>query len=193
MKYCNIFIYWEYYLKEKQFEIKIIDNAGKIEEKIINNELLKKDKVEVDNFKLNEVGEEYNFDFLHIKTRNIKGNNAFYVVDERKVGEIDIDLPVSILQDKEKKDFYYYVYLKSDYFNKFLNQSRTELNLPNKEKDNLITENKIIEKLQEKVNKFLEYEIDILNDKKEEKIIKVLLDEKNNKTTNNKSIHRYYF
>ena len=79
--------------QKKEFEIKIIDDSGKISEQIINTTKLKFDKVTKENFTIRDPFgfdemREFVFDILHIKTGNIKGNKAFYVVDERSAGEI---------------------------------------------------------------------------------------------------------
>jgi hypothetical protein len=131
------------------------------------------------------------FDILHIKTRNIKGNKAFYVVDERSAGEIKkINMPPCLLADATGYKFNYYVYLKSDFFGKFLNESRTKLSLPSENKSSnriFLTEEKILKHFQEKINTFLEYELAILEKETEKKIGAVLTDDKNNRTANNKS------
>jgi hypothetical protein len=75
----NHFYIFLYFLLEqkKEFEIKIIDDSGKISEQIINTEKLKADKVKKDLFTIRDsfsfdgMGTVV-FDILHIKTRNIK-------------------------------------------------------------------------------------------------------------------------
>jgi hypothetical protein len=187
-----------YYLleKKKKFEIKIIDDSGKVSEEVINSAKLKTDKVKRESFiirdpsSFDEMG-TVSFDILHIKTKNIKGNKALYVVDERSAGEITkLNMPPSLLEDAEGHTFYYNVYLKSDFFNKFLNESRTRLSIPTESRNpnrKFLTEERIIERLQEKINLFLEYELSVLEEKTEERISKTLTDDKNNLTTNNKS------
>jgi hypothetical protein len=193
----NHFYIFLYFLLEqkKSFEIKIIDDSGKISEQIINAAKLKADKVEKDRFTIRDPFgfngmSEVVFDILHIKTRNIKGNKAFYVVDERSAGEIKkLNMPPSLLEDASGYTFNYYVYLKSDFFGKFLNESRTKLSLPSENKSSnrfFLTEEKILKHFQEKINTFLEYELGILEKKTEEKINNVLKSEKNNRTVNNK-------
>jgi hypothetical protein len=134
------------------------------------------------------------FEIMHIKTKNIEDNKAFYVVDEREAGEIDkMDLPPNLLQDADGFDYYYYLYLKSPFFNRFLNESRTKLNLPkdnSKHGSEFITEEKIKARLKDKINEFLKYELEILDHKKEKFVDEVLGDENNNKATNAKS-YRY--
>ena len=187
-----------YYLLEnkKHFEIKIIDDSGKVSEEVINSAKLQKDIVVRDNFSLTDpasfegIGTVL-FEILHIKTKNINGNKAFYVVDERSAGEITkLIMPPSLLEDVNGQTFYYHIYLKSSFFNKFLNDSRTKLSIPAESKNSnkrYFTEEKIIDSLQRKINSFLEYELNILNGKKEAKINKTLSDDKNNRTINNKS------
>ena len=194
----NHFYIHLYYLleQEKEFEIKIIDDGEKVTEEIINSAKLKCDKVTKDNFSIrdpqgfDEMG-TVSFDILHIKTKNIKGNKVFYVVDERSAGEIrKIDMPPSALEDKTGYSYNYYVYLKSDFFNKFLNESRTKLSLPTESKKsnkNFITEDTIVERLQGKIDTFLEYELGILRVKTEQKISETLVKDENNRTANNKS------
>jgi hypothetical protein len=194
----NHFYIFLYYLLErtKEFEIRIIDDSGKVTEELINSAKLKKDKVKKDSFSIYDpqgfagMG-TVSFDILHIKTKNIKGNKAFYVVDERSAGEIKkIDMPPSFLEDKTGYTYNYYVYLKSDFFSKFLNESRTKLSLPSEGKKpnkNFITEDKIVERLQEKIDAFLEYELAVLKTKAEREISKALADDKNNRTASNKS------
>jgi hypothetical protein len=194
----NHFYIFLYFLleHEKEFEIKIIDDSGKISEQIINTAKLKTDKVKKeaftmrDPFGFNGMGEVV-FDVLHIKTRNIKGNKAFYVVDERSAGEIKkLNMPPCLLEDATGYTFNYYVYLKSDFFGKFLNDSRTKLYLPSENKSSnriLLTEEKILKHFQENINAFLEYELGILEKETEKKISAVLKDGKNNRTANNKS------
>ena len=187
-----------YYLmdKKKKFEIKIIDDSGKIADRVINNKKLKKDKVTKDKFEIIDTSAfegmgTVSFDILHIKTQNIEGNCAYYVVDERSAGTVPkLDLPPCVLKDAEGNTFYYFVYLKSVFFNSFLNESRTELTLPTENKNpdkRFFAEEKIIEHLQEKVNKFLEYELSILENETIKKINTALTEEKNNKISNNKS------
>jgi hypothetical protein len=194
----NHFYIFLYYLLEnkKEFEIKIIDDSGKISEAIINSEKLKADKVKKDNFTIQDSSSlegmgKVSFDVLHIKTKNIKGNKAFYVVDERSAGEIKkVDMPPCLLEDSDGNNFYYYVYLKSDFFNSFLNESRTKLSIPTESKNTdkrFFTEEKIIGYLQEKINAFLEYELSILEKETEMKISNALSKDKNNQTINNKS------
>ena len=194
----NHFYIHLYYLleQEKEFEIKIIDDGEKVTEEIINSAKLKGDKVTKDNFAIRDpqgfdgIG-TVSFDILHIKTKNIKGNKVFYVVDERSAGEIrKINMPPSLLEDKTGYTYNYYVYLKSDFFNKFLNESRTKLSLPTESKKsnkNFITEDTIVERLQGKIDTFLEYELGILRVKTEQKISETLVKDENNRTVNNKS------
>ncbi|GHV86802.1 hypothetical protein AGMMS50255_0980 [Spirochaetia bacterium] len=194
----NHFYIFLYFLLEqnKKFEIKIIDDSGKISEEIINTEKLKADKVKKDSFIIHDpsafegVG-TVTFDILHIKTRNIKGNKAFYVVDERSAGEIKkLDIPQCLFKDSAGNKFYYYVYLKSGFFNRFLNESRTKLSIPaegKKSEKKLITEEVILRRLQEKIDTFLEYELSVLEKETEKRIDTILTDDKNNRTVNNKS------
>lgn len=75
--------------------------------------------------------ETVTFYIHHIKTKNIKDNKAFYVVDERSAGEIKkLNMPPYLLEDANKYSFNYYVYLKSEFFGKFLDESCTKLSLP---------------------------------------------------------------
>jgi hypothetical protein len=194
----NHFYIFLYFLLEqkKEFEIKIIDDSGKISEQIINTSKLKADKVKKETFTIRDpfsfdgMGEVV-FDVLHIKTKNIKGNKAFYVVDERSAGEIKkLNMPPCLLEDAAGYTFNYYVYLKSDFFGKFLNDSRTKLSLPSENKSSnriFLTEEKILKYIQEKINTFLEYELGILEKETEKKISTALTDDKNNRTANNKS------
>ena len=194
----NHFYIFLYFLLEqkKEFEIKIIDDSGKISEQIINTSKLKADKVKKeiftirDPFSFNGMG-DVAFDILDIKTKNIKGNKAFYVVDERSAGEIKkLNMPPCLLEDSAGYTFNYYVYLKSDFFGKFLNDSRTKLSLPSENKNSnrvFLTEEKIVKHIQEKINTFLQYELEILEKETEKKISAALTDDKNNRTANNKS------
>jgi hypothetical protein len=192
----HFYVHLHYLLEQKKkFEIRLIDDGG-ISEGIINTSKLEQDTVAHDNFVIRDssgLGDINNiqFNIVHIKTMNIENNKAFYVVDERSAGEINnLDLPPGILEDKNGKKYYYNIYLKSSYFNKFLNESRTILSLPSDKRE---TENKYITKelieqrLKEKAEEFLQYEIGILNQKNEQKVITVLSDEHNNKITNNKA------
>jgi hypothetical protein len=185
IKHFYIFLY---YLKDndKSFSIKINDDGGKIITKEINNKLLENDKIQKDTFKLNEFGTLYDFEITHIKTTNIANNNSFYVADMRSVDNNILKLPPTSLKDKDGNTFNYYVYLKSDFFNKFLNTSRTEINLPTEENPNCIYKKQILEKLQEKVIIFLEFEYQELY-KKEEDLIKEILQRKNNNIIFNNS------
>jgi hypothetical protein len=194
----NHFYIFLYFLLEqnKKFEIKIIDDSGKISEEIINEKKLKADKIKKDSFIIRDPSgfgemEPVTFDILHIKTKNIEGNKAFYVVDERSAGEIKkIDIPQCLFEDTNGSTFYYFVYLKSDFFNRFLNESRTKLSIPTEGKKNIkkfITEEEIIKRLQRNIEKFLEYELSILETQIEKKISKILTDDDNNLTVNNKS------
>jgi hypothetical protein len=194
----NHFYIFLYFLLEqkKEFEIKIIDDSGKITEQIINTTKLKADRVKKDRFTIRDpfcfdgIG-TVAFDILHIKTKNIKGNKAFYVVDERSAGEIKkLNMPPCLLEDETGYTFNYSVYLKSDFFGKFLNDSRTKLSLPSENKNPnriFFTEEKILKHIQENINTFLEYELGILEKETEKKISAALTDDKNNRTTNNKS------
>jgi hypothetical protein len=194
LKHFYIFLY---YLLEKgkDFEIKLVDDSGKISEQIINAQKLKKDKVKrekfeiKDNLKLDGFDNIVEFEVLHIKTKNIEDNKAFYIVDERSAGEINnLNLPPSVLRDKDNFDYHYYVYLKSGYFKRFLNESRTKLSLPQKDTNgSFITEEKIEGLLKEKIVSFLKYEIELLDKENEEKIKRILTDPKNNKVVNNKA------
>jgi hypothetical protein len=113
------------------------------------------------------------------------------VVDERSAGEIrKLNIPPCLLEDATGYTFNYYVYLKSNFFGKFLNESRTKLSLPSGSKSPsriFLTEEEILRHFQEKINTFLEYELGILEKETEKKISAVLTDDKNNRTANNKS------
>ena len=187
-----------YYLLERniEFEIKVLNDSGELSEQIINSDKLKNDIVKKVSFDLVDPDAFDNmntntFEVIHIKTKNVKGNKAFYVVDERSAGEIKkLDIPPGMLEDSTGKTFYYYVYLKSSFFNKFLNDSRTKLSLPSDAKNkgkNYFTEDKILMKLQENVNSYLKYELTILEKKIEEKISNTLTNNKYNKICNNKN------
>ncbi|MDR0908404.1 MAG: hypothetical protein LBM77_01435 [Spirochaetaceae bacterium] len=175
--------------KNKKFTVKFIDDNGKISAITIDNARLSLDTIKNDGFTINnpdsfEGFSDIKFDIVHIKSRNIADNKAFYVVDERSAGEISgINLPPTTakLQDENGNIFFYYVYLKSEYFHNFLNDSRTTLSLPNKN----IEEIKV--KLQQHIDKFLEYELNILNQKNENNVIRVLHEDALNKTANNKA------
>jgi hypothetical protein len=187
-----------YYLleKKKKFEIKIVDDSGKITETVINDVKLKNDKIKKDSFKITDpasldgLGAE-SFEILHIKTLNIKANKAFYVVDERSAGEIPkLNLPPCVLKDEDGNTFNYFVYLKSDFFNSYLNDSRTKLSLPTESRNpqkRFFTEERIIEHLQRKIDSFLEYELKILEKETTKKISETLSEDKNNSISNNKS------
>jgi len=187
-----------YYLIEnkKLFEIKIIDDSGKESERIIDTAMLEKDKIEKDSFVIEDksgidgIDIKVNFELLHIKSKNIDNNKAFYIVDERSAGEIsNLDLPPRLLGDESGFNYHYYAYLKSSYFSRFLNESRTKLSLPVERKNSnakLITEEKIQNILNEKIKKFLQYELNILGKKNESRVKEVLESEENNKTSNSK-------
>jgi hypothetical protein len=179
IKHFYIFLYF-LNDKKKSFSIKINDDAGKITTKEINNRLIKKDTIEKSSFELKELNTSHFFEITHIKTTNIADNNSFYVVDMRSVGNNILQLPPTTLRDKRNNTFNYYVYLKSDFFNRYLNPSRTELTLPTREEPNCICEKQIIEKLQEEVNLYLKYEISQLNIDKEKKVLEILREPKNN-------------
>ena len=193
----HFYIHLHYLLeKDIKFEIKIYNENGNLSEHIINSKKLNNDIVKQESFEIidPESFENINsisFDVLHIKTNNIKGNKAFYIVDERSAGEIKkLNIPFGKLEDINGVSFSYYIYLKSPFFGKFLNDSRTKLSLPTETKNKnktYFTEEKIIEKLQESVNGFLKYELSILEKKIEEKISNTLTDDKHNKISNNKS------
>jgi hypothetical protein len=195
LRHFYIFLY---YLMEnkKCFEIRLIDDSGKESERIVDTNMLGKDKVEKEYFTiedkagLNGLNNTINFELLHIKTKNIEGNKAFYVVDERSAGEIaNLDLPPNLLGDESGFGYYYYAYLKLPFFGKFLNESRTKLSLPKERKnqdEKLITEEKIQKIMKEKVTIFLRYELEILNRQNENRIVEVLKDENNNKIANAK-------
>jgi hypothetical protein len=187
-----------YYLleKKKKFEIKIIDDSGKIAESVINNAKLKNDKITRDSFKITDSASfdglgTVTFDILHIKTLNVKGNKAFYVVDERSAGEIPkLNLPPCVLKDETGTIFNYFVYLKSGFFNSYLNESRTKLSIPTENRNpqkRFFTEERIIDHLQKKIDSFLEYELNILEKETENKINNTLSRDNNNLITNNKS------
>ena len=186
-----------YYLIDKniEFEIKILDDYDNLSEQIINSVKLKNDIVKKVNFTITDPDafdemKTVPFEIHHIKSTNINANKAFYVVDERSAGEIKkLYIPSSKLEDAEGNSFYYYVYLKSPFFGKFLNDSRTKLSLPLEKKNQkyYFTEEKIVKKLQENVDDFLAYELTILKNKIEEKITNTLTDNKYNKIINNKS------
>jgi hypothetical protein len=198
LKHFYIFLY---YLKNesKKFEIKLIDDSGHETERIINTDQLNKDTFTIEEFDIEDKTklsgiDRVRFELWHIKTKNIDENKAFYVVDERSAGKINnIDLPSGPLEDKSGSSYYYNAYLKSPFFSRFLNESRTKLTLPsnktnsNKSSNKSITEERIQETIKEKINLFLKYELDILNKKKEGNVIKTLNDNDNNKITSNKA------
>jgi hypothetical protein len=78
----HFYVFLHYLLeKKKKFEIKIIDDSGKISEEIINSTKLGADIVINDSFSIQDpLGLDglgtILFDILHIKTKNIKGNKA---------------------------------------------------------------------------------------------------------------------
>jgi len=193
LEYFYIFLY---FLRgnNKTFEIKLIDDCGAISETRINTQQLNLDKVSEESFSLKGPvdlkGIDYfeNFEILHIKTKNLKDNNAYYVVDERSAGEIKkLNLPPASLEDETGFVYHYHLYLKSTYFNRFLNESRTTLSIPSDGKKanvNVITEEKIAAELNSRIEKFLSYEIGILNKRNEEKIKATLGDSENNITSN---------
>ena len=192
----HFYVFLNYLLeKNKNFEIRLVDDSG-VAEGIINADKLKQDKITKEAFTLGDpqgLGDMNNisFEIVHIKTKNIDSNKAFYVVDERSAGEVaNLDLPPGILEDKNGALYFYNIYLKSPYFNGFLNESRTQLSLPS-EKNSLnrkhITKERIEQVLKAKITKYLEYEIGMLNQKNEEKIAGVLSDESNNQISNNKA------
>jgi hypothetical protein len=193
----HFYVFLHYLLQNKKnFEIKIIDDSGKISEEIINSTKLGTDIVTNDSFSIQDslgLGDlgTVSFDIIHIKTKNIKGNKALYVVDERSAGEIKkLNMPPCLLKDDKGLAFHYYVYLKSEFFKKFLNDSRTKLSIPTESKNpnkKFITEEKIAEHLQKKIDSFLKYELSILEKDTEERINKALTDDKYNSIVNNKS------
>jgi hypothetical protein len=195
----NHFYIFLYYLveKNKTFEVKLTDDSGKISERIINTENLKNDKVKkesvsiTDTSALDGIDSKVDFEILHIKTKNIEGNKAFYVVDERAAGAINnLNLPPNVLEDKNGFRYYYNVYLKSSYLNRFLNESRTQLSIPTDKKNpnkSFITSDKIEALLKDKVDKFLNYEIEVLEKKNEDRVREVLTDSEYNKISNNKA------
>jgi hypothetical protein len=95
-----------------------------------------------------------------------------------------------VLKDENEKTFNYFVYLKSDFFNSYLNDSRTKLSIPTENRNpqkRFFTEERIIEYLQKKIDSFLEYELKILEKETEKIIGETLSENKNNKIANNKS------
>ncbi|MDR3256414.1 MAG: hypothetical protein LBT18_01985, partial [Endomicrobium sp.] len=195
----NHFYIFLYYLveKNKTFEIKLTDDSGKVSERIISAEKLKNDKVKkesvsiIDVSVLDSMDNKIDFEILHIKTKNIGGNKAFYVVDERAAGGIDnLNLPPNSLEDKNGFKYFYNVYLKSSYLNRFLNESRTQLSIPtdkNNPNNSFITSDKIETLLKEKVDKFLNYEIGVLEKKNEDRVRDVLTDNKYNAVSNSRA------
>jgi len=182
--------------KNKKFEIRIVDDNGKIRESIINNQKLENDITKRESFRITDPAslESFGtvaFDILHIKTKNVKGNKAFYVVDERSAGEISkLNLPPCVLEDEKGHKFNYFAYLTSDFFRSYLNESRTKLSIPTENRNpqkRFFTEEKIIEHLQKRIDSFLEYELNILEKETEKKVSKTLSDDEHNITTNNKS------
>ncbi|MDR1834548.1 MAG: hypothetical protein LBQ96_01960 [Fusobacteriaceae bacterium] len=192
LRHFYIFLY---YLIEnnKKFCIRLVDDHG-TGEGIIDNAKLSKDIVQKEKFSLENDNalsgmNKAEFEIVHIKTTNLKENGASYVVDERSAGKLGIDLPPYILEDSVGRQYYYHLYLKSDYFKQFLNESRTELKLPT-EKKNLgfsITEELIVKSVEEKIKRFLSYEIAILDEKKEQKVIETLMNPENNRIISNNS------
>jgi hypothetical protein len=192
----HFYVFLNYLLEQdKKFEIRLIDDSG-LAEGVINADKLKQDKITKDTFIINDpqgLGDmnNINFEIVHIKTKNVDSNKAFYVVDERSAGEIaNLDLPPGILEDKNGTQYFYNIYLKSPYFNGFLNESRTQLSLPSEKTSSnkkYITKERIEQILKAKVAKYLEYEIGMLNQKNEEKIVGVLSDDNNNRISNNKA------
>jgi hypothetical protein len=192
----HFYVFLNYLLEQgKRFEIRLVDDSG-VAEGIINADKLKQDKIIKDTFIINDpqgLGDmnDINFEIVHIKTKNVDSNKAFYVVDERSAGEIaNLDLPPGILEDKNGTQYFYNIYLKSPYFDRFLNESRTQLSIPsekNASNKKYITRERIEQMLKAKVEKYLEYEIGTLNQKNEEKIVGVLSDENNNRISNNKA------
>jgi hypothetical protein len=181
--------------KQKKFEIRLVDDNG-LAEGVINTEKLNQDKVIRDKFTIKDnsgfegIG-DIMFDIVHIKTKNVANNKAFYVVDERSAGEIsNFDLPQNILEDETGMQFYYNVYLKSPFFSKFLNESRTVLSLPsdrNKEMKKCVTKEQIENTLKEKIDEFLRYELSVLNKKKEKTLVDALNAEHNNEIANSRA------
>jgi hypothetical protein len=195
----NHFYIFLYYLveKNKTFEIKLTDDSGKKSERIINTENLKNDKVKkeiisiTDTAALDGIDSKVDFEILHIKTKNIEGNKAFYVVDERAAGAINnLNLPPNVLEDNNGFKYFYNVYLKSPYLNRFLNDSRTHLSIPtdkNNPNKSFITADKIEALLKGKVDNFLNYEIGVLEKKNEDRVREVLTDSEYNKIASNKA------
>ncbi|MDR2426139.1 MAG: ATP-binding protein [Endomicrobium sp.] len=195
----NHFYIFLYYLIEenKTFEIKLTDDSGKVSERIINTENLKSDKVKKESISITDtsalggIDSKVDFEILHIKTKNIEENKAFYIVDERAAGTINnLNLPPNVLEDKNGFRYFYNVYLKSSYLNRFLNESRTQLSIPTDKKNpnkSFVTSDKIEALLKDKVDKFLNYEIGVLEKKNEDRVRKVLTDSEYNKISNNKA------
>lgn len=119
----------------------------------------------------------------------------FYVVDERTVGEIkNIDLPNNIPLKNDNGKFFYYCFVESDYFSTFLNEERTELNLPIKNDDDIITigsvdncifKEDIEQSIKERVDEYLKKELNQVKNDKINTIKKVL--NNNCKYYNNKA------
>ncbi|MDR2180578.1 MAG: hypothetical protein LBP21_09730 [Synergistaceae bacterium] len=190
----HFYIFFYYLLEEKkEFEIKIIDDNG-MTEGIINTAKLRQDETKKDTFTLTDANRlpgmnTASFELVHIKSTNLSENNAFYVVDERSAGEIrNLDLPPGKLEDENGKAFFYYAYLKSEYFGQFLNESRTKLSLPKKsERTSFVTEALLEQEISRRIDDFLQYEIAVLDTKKEQKIKDTLSDANNNITAHNKA------
>ena len=181
------------YLKEnnKEFNITIQDdcetNKISIDDQLFKNDETKKESFTIKNIK---------FTLLHIKTNNIKNNGVFYVVDERTVGEItNIDLPFNLRLSKDGKEYFYYCFVQSEYLSKFLNEERTELNLPLKNENdystigsvdvNCIFKDDIENLVKEKIENYLKEELEEAKTNKIEKIKKILSN--NSKYYNNKA------
>lgn len=184
-----------YYLLEnkKEFEIRIVDDNGTTEG-IINAAKLRQDDTEREAFTLKDPErlpgmDTVSFELIHIKSTNLSENNAFYVVDERAAGEVkNLDLPPGKLEDESGKAFFYYAYLKSEYFGQFLNESRTKLSLPKKSGlASFITEEQLELEISRRIGNFLRYELAVLDTKKEQKIKDTLSNADNNVTAHNKA------
>lgn len=177
----HFYIFLHYLLENgRKFAITVYDANKSAEKVIINNQTLEQDRILTEKFTLKELNQEYTFDVIHIKTSNLKENNAFYIVDERSAGVINnIDLPSkTLLEDQQGHKYSYQVYVRSDgYFKQFLNDSRTELNIPPKNKDSnlqLIYREDIEEKVKTRVEEHLKYELTKIKESKLQKIKNIL-------------------
>ncbi|WP_048065453.1 hypothetical protein [Methanosarcina acetivorans] len=122
--------------------------------------------------------EGHEFNIVHIKTRftyNNK-NNIVLCATNREVELYPLDDHIGTdLIDKDNDQFYYSVYVSSQYLDDYVNTARTEFNLPDKRDlsshfENKIPKSDIIDKVLEKTDSYLKEYIEKVKREKHNKV-----------------------